>query len=490
MGVTSPASSLADREGRRSTLTILLLALVFVGLVAESPVELDAALYCGRWRSIFAILGPIVSPIPGISLTPWQLLLMCMASFSLGAQNMRRHEPTMDRAIYVALGATAITFLWGLLMGGSAYFAYYQLWRLLLALLLAFIISSVLRTERDLAKLGKMLVLVGLIRATLCIYYYWTYLRGTDDPTCQYVTNHDDTLLFVLVIEITAIWAIMTGGRRAFWIAAFVGAYVLYAIIINNRRLAWVELAFGIPLIYVLIGRGPVRSKINRWAMITAVPAVLYVAVGSVSSSPIFAPVHALFTTGSVTDNSSLARIEEIRNLLRTLFDVGNPIVGTGWGRPYAMVERAYNNYDKAWILAPYTPHNSLIGLAAFSGIVGVAGILGVIPVAAYLATRGYRRAEGNPVLRSAAMVSIGTFCAYGVHCYGDIGLQSFPGAILLGVALATAARVASLADASSSAQPLQAAARTKAAELLKSRSPQPLSRMKRSPDKKSQVPG
>ena len=39
-------------------------------------------------------------------------------------------------------------------------------------------------------------------------------------------------------------------------------------------------------------------------------------------------------------------------------------------------------------------------------------------------------------------MAVIGAISSYSAHCYGDIGLQSFEGAILLGVALGVAGRV------------------------------------------------
>jgi hypothetical protein len=302
---------------------------------------------------------------------------------------------------------------------------------------------SAVRTERDVLQLGKLVVFVGLIRATICNYYYAVHLAGTVDPTREYVTNHDDTILFVMAIQVLVLWAIFKGGRAAWLRAGLVSGWIFIAIVLNNRRLAWLELLLMAPAIYILLGPGPQRRRINRWAAILAVPVVAYVAVGMTSKSAFFAPVHALSTTGSTQDASSLAREEEIRNLLRTLGEAGNPVFGTGWGRPYLMVERAYNNYSAEWVLAPYTPHNSLVGLAAFSGLIGVLGIWGVVPFGAFLAARGFKLASTNVVVRTAALASIGALVVYAVHCYGDIGLQSQPGAVMLGLALGIAGRVA-----------------------------------------------
>ena len=133
----------------------VLCALLFVAWTAEWPLEDDTMLYCGHWRSPFQVLGPLFVSLPGISLFPWQLLLFALAPFCLfrpGA--FRGRARAMDAAILVSLLSIAVTFLWGCLRGGSAYNAYYQLWRFLTALLVGALLLSVIRTPRDLKALG------------------------------------------------------------------------------------------------------------------------------------------------------------------------------------------------------------------------------------------------------------------------------------------------------------------------------------------------
>jgi hypothetical protein len=414
-----------------------------VAWLAEAPVDYDTSLYNGKWRSVFGLLGWMVSPIPGISVTPFQVLAVVALAVCLATAARRRHSKEMIRAIQVSLLAIVVTLAWGLLNGGGVYFAYYQLWHFLFALLFAYVAMSAVGNERDIIRLGKLVIFTGVVRATLCNYYYLAYLAGTYDPKREYVTNHDDSMLFVMAIQVLFLWAVVKGGRAAWIRAAVFSCWIMYAIVLNNRRLAWMELLIMAPALYVLIGPGPLRSKVNKWVAIMAVPLLAYFVIGMNSSSAIFAPVHALATTGSVKDASSLAREEEIRNLLRTLGDMGNPLFGTGWGRPYEFVERAYNNYSADWILAPYTPHNSLVGLGAFSGLLGIIGIWGVVPLGAFLAARGFKSAGQNAVIRVASLAAIGALVVYGVHSYGDIGLQSLPGSVMLGIALGIAGRVA-----------------------------------------------
>ena len=447
------ARRVEQAETKRSLITMIMFGLLFVGWVGEWPPEFDSVMYDGHWRSVFVMFGPLFTPVPGISLFPWQLLLIALAPFCLATSTAsRRHAREMDQAILIAVACIAVTFLWGLAHGGSAYFAYYQVWRLLAALLIAYMLMSVVRSERDLVTLGKIVTLAALIRATLCIYFFWAHLHGRLDPDREYVTNHDDTMLFVAATLTVTIWAYHKGGRAAWTTAALVVPYLFYAVVLNDRRIAWVELGLSLPVMYFLLGAGPVRSRINRWAMWLAPVVVIYFVAGLGSSSGIFAPVHALTTAGSNYDPSSVARKEEIRNLLRTLVDIGNPLLGTGWGRPYDKVESFYANFDQAWSLYLYTPHNSILGLAAYSGLVGIVGIWGVVPMGAYLAARGYRGST-DPVPRAAAMVALGSLAAYSVHCYGDIGLQSFAGALLFGGALATAGKVAVWSQAPASVQ-------------------------------------
>ena len=427
---------------KRSPLATTIFVLLLVAWVGEWPLALDAVLYNGLWRSPFVALGFLFEPVPGIRLFTWQLLLLALAPACLlaaGAFKSRARE--LDRAILVSIVCVAITFMWGWLRGGSGYYAYYQVWRWLTALLVAFLLMSVVRSPRDLATLGKLIVLAALIRATLCIYFYWAHIRG-NGYTFEYVTNHDDSVLFVTATLVVGCWAAVKGGRAAWSTTILVSVYLFYAMVLNDRRIAWVELALASVALYMLIGPGPLRRQINRWLIVTGPIALAYVVIGLNSDAAIFSPIRALAEARRGTDLSSLARQEEIRNLLYTLAEFGNPLFGTGWGHRYEKLTNLWSNFGSLWVLADYTPHNSLLGMVVFAGLLGVFGIWGVIPVAALLAARGYRGATA-PLPRTAAMVAIGVLVVYSVHCFGDVGFNSFVACLFLGAALATAGKVA-----------------------------------------------
>src|SRR5258708_21525345 len=111
-------------------------ALLFLAWTAEWPLETDWVLYYGLWRSPFEFFGPLFVSLPSINLFPWQILLLGLAPLCLlrpGA--FRRRAWLLDAAILTSLASIALTYLWGWALGGSAYNAYYQLWRFLVPLL-------------------------------------------------------------------------------------------------------------------------------------------------------------------------------------------------------------------------------------------------------------------------------------------------------------------------------------------------------------------
>lgn len=426
-------------EVQRSTTATILFGLLFVAWVGEWPIELDPKLFSGLWRSPLGILGPLFAPLPGIRLFPWQVILIalvpvCLATRLAGQPRAR----DLEAAMLVSVACIAVTVAWGALRGGSLYFAYYQVWRFLAALLIAYLVMAVVRTPQDLVGLAKWVVVAALIRGALVLYFYWAHIHDKMYPRPEYVSSHDDSLLFVMAILICGGWALLKGGRKPWIVAVVVTGFLFYAMVLNERRIAWVELILAAAGIYFLIGSGELRRRINKFLFALVPLLLIYVAVGWGREGAIFSPIQALTSVKSDADPSSLTRQEELRNLLYTLVETGNPLFGTGWGRPYQIVERVWSNYNPEWVLVPYTPHNALVGLAAFSGLVGVIGIWGVVPLGAYCAARAFRTAT-DTVVRTAAMVAFGTLVAYSVHCYGDIGLQSFACCMMFGAALGTA---------------------------------------------------
>jgi hypothetical protein len=420
--------------------------LLFVAWTAEWPLEIDKILYSGHWRSPFQVFGPLFVSVPGLSLFPWQLLLLALAPVCLLSPGaFRKRAWAMDAAIVISVGSVALTFLWGWMRGGSPYNAYYQLWRFLTALLVGLLLLCVIRNSGDLKALGLTVLMAALVRGTLTIYFYWAYVQGKIEPPPTHMTTHDDSLLFVAGVLILLSWSLARGTASAWLTLVLVSSVLFYAIVLNNRRLAWIELVLGLASMYILVSPGRLGRRLNRYLLPIAPVVIAYLVIGWDSPGAAFAPVRALSTAGSNEDASSLARQEEVRNLLYTLSATGNPLLGTGWGMPYQKVSSVYSNFGAEWWQYAYLPHNSLLGVAVFGGLVGLCGIWLVVPMAAFLGTRGYRGAT-RPADRAAAMAALSILPAYAAQCYGDIGFQSLTCGLILGVAMGVAGKVSALA--------------------------------------------
>ncbi len=420
-------------------------ALLFLAWTAEVN---GSAIYCGLWRSPLQVFAPLFASIPGVGLSAWQLMFFALASpCAFNANAFRKRAVEMDAAIVVSVLSVGVTFLWGWMRGGGAYYAYYQIWRFLLALLAAFMLSSVIRGARDLRAIGLTILAAALIRGTLVMYFYWAIVHGRIEPPPPYMTTHDDSLLFMAGLLVTLTHALARRRIGTWLFTALVWVHLLYAVVLNGRRLAWIELVLSLAVLYVLIPSGILRRRVKRFALLMAPLLLAYVALGWGRQGVMFEPLRAFGTSGSDEDASSLARLEEIRNLLYTLSSAGNPLLGTGWGVPYQLVTNIYAHFSADWQLWRYTPHNSLLGVAVFSGLIGVFGIWLVVPVAAFLGARGCRGAPGL-FERAGAMAGVAILPAYAAQCYGDIGFQSVTCGLLLGTAMAVAAKTSVWADA------------------------------------------
>ncbi len=417
-------------------------ALLFVAWTAERPVADDPILYCGLWRSPLQVLGPLFATVPVVSQPLWRILVFLTAPVVFLRPGAFRQRPwSLDAALLVSALSIGVTVLWGVGRGGSTYQAYFQLNSFLTALLVTWLLISAIRTPRDLRRLGITVVSAAVVRGVLATYFYLFHVRGrTLDAVPQYMTTHDDSVLFVAGFLTVLSWSLVRDRLRTWLLAAPTFGILLVAIVVNNRRLAWIELLLGLAVLYRLLPSRGVRRRINLLALLFAPVVLLYAAVGWGRQGPIFAPLRALSTTGSSEDSSSLARHEENANLTHTLRVAGNPLFGTGWGQPYLKITSWYANFGAEWWQYRYLPHNSLLGIAVFSGLTGLFGIWLVVPVTALLASRGCR-ATSQTIERAAGMTAIGILPAYAAQCFGDIGFQSFTSAMILSVAMATAGK-------------------------------------------------
>ena len=92
--------------------------------------------------------------------------------------------------------------------------------------------------------------------------------------------------------------------------------------------------------------------------------------------------------------------------------------------------------------LEPYLPHNSVLGLWAFTGYLGFTLIWLIPTVGLYVAARAYRLST-EPFDRTAALTCVCCVVVYELQCYGDMGLGSVISILLLAPSFAMIGKLA-----------------------------------------------
>lgn len=419
----------------------ILCLLLFAAFTAE-PAN-SVVLYGGTgWRSPFQYLGWLLESLPVINQPALHLLLVALAPVVLvQGLTLRRRAWPVELAVLGSMGAIAVSFVWGMARGGSAYNAYFQVKSPVVGMLFALLLLSAVRTWRDLRLVWVTVLAAALVRATLAFYFHFVVARerGLDLP---YATTHGDSLLWASGAAWLLAVALARRSRRV-GLGSLVGIlYLLGAMYVNDRRLAWIQLVLVLLCAYLLLPRGGLRRRVNRRLLMAAPLVVVYVVVGWGSSAPIFAPLEAIRTTGpSATDNSKLARNEENRNLVYTFRQ--SPLLGSGWGHEYRALTRVFSaGLRNKFSQYGYLPHNGLLALFAFCGVAGFLGMWTFVPVGAFFAARGYRRAR-RAADRAATMAGLCVLPAFGVQAFGDLGLNWLNSWLLAGVAITSGGRVA-----------------------------------------------
>jgi hypothetical protein len=240
------------------------------------------------------------------------------------------------------------------------------------------------------------------------------------------MTTHDDTLLFVAGIVIVAELGARARRRASAWLAA---AWLSPSLRLRRhpeRPPAGLDRDPARTRLDVLrAAAGPVHRRVNR-ALPLRRPRARRVRDRRLGArGGALRAVHALSTAGSDEDSSSLARQEEIRNLLYTLSGRGTP-ARTGGACPTRSSPASTRTSvrsggststcptTRSW---PWPCSAASSGWAA-SGWSCPVGLPGHARVSGFARARGSRGRHGRPLHPPA----------YGAQCYGDLGFQSLTG--------------------------------------------------------------
>ncbi len=412
---------------------------VFCVLTAEYP-----HLFEKHWSTPWHyVCDALFAPVPVIHI--WWLdvivIVLLLAARAQPGATRARARP-LDLAIWLSIGTIFGWAVFGALRGGSVLDERLQLHVAVMTLVTAFAQTNILRTPEHFRIFGKAVVYAGLFRFGMMFVFYLAIMRSLPERM-EEVTDHGDSILFVTCIVIVLANAFHRRTQKSIIHAVIVTALMLWCIQINGRRLALVGLVGSLAVMIALMRTGPLRRKINRYMLFVAPLLALYVGIGWSSPSGIFKPLASLQSVGDAKNPSTQSRILEDMGLVITM--QSSPFVGTGFGHKYIEVSDEFA--PRTFPQYRYVPHNSILGLAAFTGLFGFIGIWMVFPVIAFLSSRAYAFGE-TPLQRTIAMIGVCEVVIHTNQLWGDIGLNAPQGMVLVSAAAAAASRMSVLTGA------------------------------------------
>jgi phosphate starvation-inducible membrane PsiE len=372
------------------------------------------------------------------------IMLGILVAAANGREGRGLRTPPMRRALLLVLGTVVAWFAYGMLRGGDFRCASWQTYLMLSMVLTAFTVAATFYTAEHYALLAKTLMAVAIYRAVMCWIMYFEYiLPGKIDPPPIHLTTHHDTVVWVTAIVILIVNALDARSTRVTLRNLLVMVLIAGAIQFNTRRLAWVSLTMALVVMYFLLPLGPVRRRAKR-VVLALVPVVaIYAVVGWGSKASVVRPLQAFSSVTTEEDDSTKARNCENLSLIATAHQ-NSVFLGTGWGHKYIELTNKYS-IAEAFELWPYIPHNSILGLFAYTGVFGVAGFWLAVPTAVFLNARVARLGSAAS-LRSAGVVGAAQIIVCGNQLYGDMGSFS-PGTMyVLAVSYAMALRLPAVA--------------------------------------------
>ena len=395
--------------------------------------------YARAIASPFGWVHPLLLDPTAIKVRPFDLLVVGVLIWASTKGKREAMVAPMKTALFLVVLTTIFFFAYGMHHGGDARAASWQVYLIFSAVLLAFTVAAIARKAADFTVLAKWLVAAAIYRAAMCWISYLTWAHHLAGATGATLTSHDDTITWVVGVFVLVVDAIAEGSPKVYVRDGVLALFFLGAIQFNSRRIAWVSLAMGLVVLYTLFPRSAAKRRINRAMTIFAPIVALYVAVGWGRPNPIFFPLRSLSSVSTQEDTSTLARNAENLGLIATS-NSSSLALGTGWGKPYIFLTKKYD-ISGIFDLWQYVPHNSILGLLAFTGFIGFAGFWLVMPTALFLNARVARLAADTKA-RDVAAVAAAQLIVCANQLYGDMGIFLLKPMYALAISYAIALRL------------------------------------------------
>ena len=440
----------------RAPLRYWLHGVLLVGLIVDNPIERPGQ---GRYKSWLLPPGTFLYEtlnkslhLSGLKLTGMQLIILMLVAIAGlrilssdrvdGGERTRAAAPFL-RACLVAMATLLGWEFYGLARGGSPPHSIFQMQTMFFMPMMAMVFAYGFKTTADMRAMLNTFLTVGVFRALMCIYYYVTVFRqavkdGGESGDGSYVTTHSDSILAAVTIVICIAAIYQNPGWKAFTRAALIVPVVALGIFLNNRRIAFVSVGLGLAFSYAAAMPG-FRRRVQR-TVLTSVPlGLVYMAAGWGAHGGWAKPVQTVKSVLLQKDTSSATRDIENYNLLQTL--KVNPVIGSGFGHKYVEAVQAFD-ISKIFEAYRYVPHNNFLWLWGALGVIGFTLYWTHLSVGLFMATRVCLSATSHTQALTA-MTAITAVAAYSVQAFGDMGMFSWVGSLMVAATLGACASAA-----------------------------------------------
>lgn len=410
----------------------------------------------------FATFRPITELVPlfenishftglkGVETSPLEILLVVVTLVVvLKAVTRRRRIQANPLAVPVVIFAVALgTWLvYGLVSGGQANIALWELRSLAYFCLLIFVVPQVIESQRDV----RLLMWIGIgavgIKAIQGLWNF-TVVLGSNVSDVRSITGHEDALfiawmvvfLVALIVYRAALW------QRIALVA--LSPVMAFTFVMTDRRAAYVALALGLIVLAALLLTDPSkRGPVIKTALVGLILFAFVVGIGWNDSGLLGHPARVVKSVVAPDnkedeDSSYYRRAEEV-NLMHTI--ESNPIVGLGFGRPFQFSGEG-GIVDVHFSLENVIPHDEILWIWAKMGTAGFA--LFWVMVGSMIAFGGVAfRTVHSPYLKAvAALVTCAVIMQIMVS-YVDLQLTYARNMVFLAVLIGILARIPALQE-------------------------------------------
>jgi O-antigen ligase len=411
---------------------------VFANNLVHTPLRNIGTLLFVKLNNTFAV--------PALVFSGFDVLLVFLAAAIVyrhatvsRLDNLGRVEvpASLAQAALLSIAAVAWMALYGMVRGGSFRFMLWQVTRHLYLPLIYLLMAEGLRGAVDAVSVGRILLVVGALRSIEAMF-----LRAMfpSHEVLPHATTHHDSVLFAICFAILLAMVLESPTRRTGKICALLLPVYFGGMIANSRRLVWVELAVVAAFTLVVTPWTRTKRFLARALVLLLLPVVLYALLGWNSASPIFAPLQ---TVRSIYDPNvdTSTRWRDIENADLVFTFRQDPLLGSGFGRPFAEQEKLPGDLSGTYELEPYIPHNSVLGLWAFGGLLGFAFLWLIYPVGIFFAVRAYRCSR-NATERITSLAAAAAIICYLMQGYGDLGFGTWGPVFTVAGALALVGKI------------------------------------------------